>query len=191
MTFPSIQVSLSTILNKMRITGGQCVGPPGLQTRPTASKIRQAFFNILGRKFPGARFLDLFAGTGLMGLEALSRGASSLIAVEENRNMVRAIEGNLKQLHLEAEVICGDVRRVLPVLEPEAFDIIFADPPYKTSLAQSAVQGVRDHGLLAPDGILAVEHARGADLLDQVGQLEKFDCRQYGQTAVSFYRLRH
>lgn len=176
----------------MRITGGECrgrviLGPDGLEARPTASKIRQAFFNILSPKLPGARFLDLCAGTGLMGLEALSRGAGQLIAVEENRKMVRCIEVNLKNLKLEGEVICGDVRRVLPVLEPEGFDIIFADPPYKSHLTESVLTGVDRFRLLSAQGVFAVEHARAEVLPESCGSLRKSDSRAYGQTAVTFY----
>jgi len=177
----------------MRITGGQARGrvingPTGLEARPTASKIRQAFFNILYRRVPDSRFLDLFAGTGLIGLEALSRGAASLVAVEENRRLARSIEANLVRLGFEGEVICRDVRKVLSVLEPAGFDLIFADPPYLSDrLGLSVLISVDKHRLLSEGGIVAIEHARSARLPEQVGELSLFDHRHYGQTAVSFY----
>ncbi|HEY9871525.1 MAG TPA: 16S rRNA (guanine(966)-N(2))-methyltransferase RsmD [Candidatus Obscuribacterales bacterium] len=180
----------------MRITGGASrgriiSGPQGLEARPTASKIRQAFFNILSSRIRAARVLDLCAGTGLMGIEALSRGASEVIFVEESRRLARSIEQNLQRLGYEAEVICGDVRKVMPALEPDRFDIVFADPPYKSRLALTIVREVARNHLLAPDGVLAVEHARGADLSYEEAGLYLYDRREYGQTCVSFYRRRH
>ncbi len=177
----------------IRITGGECrgrivTGPEGLEARPTASKIRQAFFNILCNKTTGSRFLDLFAGSGLMGLEALSRGADMLVFVEESRKMVRAIESNLKTLGYEGEVIAGDVRRVIPVLEQHGYDIIYADPPYRSNLADCVLSLLDKHQLLAPEGVLAVEHARDTNLNAQAGKLCRSDRRDYGQTSVSFYR---
>src|SRR5881628_2830881 len=129
-------------MTNLRITGGEArgrsiSGPIGLEARPTASKIRQAFFNILHERINGARFLDLFAGTGLMGIEALSRGAHQLVAVYESRKMTKMIQANLAKIGYEAEVISADVRRVIPILETDSFDIIFADPPYKGNKATS------------------------------------------------------
>jgi len=179
----------------MRITGGSArgrviSGPEGLEARPTASKIRQAFFNILRNKVPGARFLDLCAGTGLMGLEALSRGAASLVAVDENRKLAKGIEADLKRLGFEGEVICSDVRKVMPVLEGEGFDIIYADPPYQSRMAHAILRGVDRGKLLNQDGVLAIEHARADDPPAEEGDLVAFDKRDYGQSSISFYRLR-
>src|SRR5579885_1525759 len=132
----------------LRVTGGTARGraiesPPGRDVRPTSSKIRQALFNILqSRLSPGFsegdyHFLDLFAGTGMMGIEALSRGASELIAVEADRKLAQNIIQSLEKLGLEGEVIAGDVRETLDKLPAYYFDVIFADPPYKTVLADS------------------------------------------------------
>src|SRR5262249_16481896 len=116
----------------MIITGGQARGrriasPEGLAVRPTASKIRQALFNILGVRIKKAHFLDIFAGTGMMGLEALSRGAAELTVVEESRKMVRAIEASLLRLGYEsqAQIYTADFRQLLPTLTPHQFDVIF------------------------------------------------------------------
>ena len=152
----------------MRITGGEARGrlikaPPGLSIRPTASKVRQAFFNILSNNLYGARFLDLCAGTGLMGIESLSRGADSLIAVEEHRPSARAIEANLKLLGYEGEVICADVRKALPILAPGSFDIIYADPPYKSELVFDLTHLVEKFELLDEDGVLIIEHLKTID----------------------------
>ena len=179
----------------MRITGGQCrgrviTGPEGLEVRPTGSKIRQAFFNILSNRVPGCAFVDVCAGSGLMGIEALSRGAGGLIAIEENRRLVQAIQANLKRLGFEdiSEVIAGDVRKALPLLNARESDVIFADPPYKSQLAEPILRLVDKHELLSDSGVLAIEHAADLAPPDSSDTLICYDRRKYGQTAVSFYR---
>lgn len=177
----------------MIITGGEAKGrriasPEGLAVRPTASKIRQAIFNILGARTADARFLDIFAGTGLIGLEALSRGAAQLTAVEENRKMTRAIQTSLQMLQFEAQVICADFRQVLPSLPKHSYDIIFADPPYKSPLAGSVLQTVDRCDLLAPQGIMLIEHVKGYELPENLRNLTRGDTRHYGQTGISFFQ---
>lgn len=179
----------------MRITGGTARGriisaPAGLRVRPTASKTRQAFFNILGGRTAGSRFLDLFAGSGLMGFEALSRGASALTSVEADRLLARAIEENLQRLGFSGEVICGQAIRVVSMLAPRQFDIIFADPPYGRGLAAETVEAVDRHRLLAGGGLMAVEHAAADELPALAGALEFCSRRKYGQCLLSFYRWR-
>lgn len=179
----------------MRITGGEArgrviAGPQGLEVRPTASKIRQAFFNILTNKLPGCCFLDVCAGSGLMGLEALSRGAGSLIAIEEDRKAARSIEQNIKRLGFQGEVISGDLRKVLPLITAFSVDIIYADPPYRSGLAQTVLRLVDECSLLSAGGLLAIEHDANLALPGESGSLFNYDRRKYGQTAVSFYRCR-
>lgn len=176
----------------MRITGGEARGrliavPDGAPVRPTASKVRQAFFNILGNKTGGASFLDLCAGSGLMGMEALSRGARQLIFVEQDRKAAKAIETNLLKLSFQAEVICQDLRKVLPILDPGAFDLIFADPPYKSDLSAKILELVERHQLLAPEGLLVIEHLKSSTPAESCGKLKRSSIRTYGQTSLSFY----
>lgn len=176
----------------MRITGGEArgrviAGPEGLELRPTGSKVRQAFFNILQNQLKGSSFLDVCAGTGLMGIEALSRGAKTLIAIEENRKIAKNIETNLKHLGYTAEVIAGDLRRVLPVLEERGFDIIYADPPYKAGLSEPVLELVEKHSLLADEGVLIIEHLRSLEPPAEFGRLLRSSIRNYGQTSLSFY----
>jgi 16S rRNA (guanine966-N2)-methyltransferase len=179
----------------MRITGGDCRGrvingPDGLAVRPTASKVRQAFFNILSNKIEGAVFVDVCAGSGLMGFEALSRGAAGLILIEENKRLAQAIKENVKLLGFTgvAEVIIGDARRVLPLLGAGEADIIFVDPPYKAKLATPILQTADTADLLKSDGVFAIEHANDDRLPEETHKLVCYDRRKYGQTAVSFYR---
>ncbi|MGH9553277.1 MAG: 16S rRNA (guanine(966)-N(2))-methyltransferase RsmD [Terriglobales bacterium] len=178
----------------MIITGGEARGrritiPEGLSVRPTASKIRQALFNILGARIKGAHFLDVFAGSGLMGIEALSRGAAALVAIEENRKMTRAIQDSLDRLEYRenARVMQGDFRSLFGHLPRRSFDIAFADPPYKSSFASSVVQSLAREELLKPDGILIVEHVKGYGFGELPGAMQLVDSRNYGQTGVSFF----
>lgn len=177
----------------MIITAGTAKGrsikaPAGLSVRPTASKVRQALFNILSNKVTGARFLDICAGTGLVGLEALSRGACALVCLEENRQMAKAIENNLVSMHFTAKILADDFRKILPQLEPESFDLIFADPPYGKDLVESVLSIVGRHHLLAADGILIVEHGRAVKCTQALSLLRQIDYREYGQTALTFFQ---
>lgn len=176
----------------LRITGGTARGrsvesPIGGEVRPTGAKVRQALFNILAFRMPGARFLDICAGTGLVGIEALSRGAGSLISIEENRALSRAVELSLKKLKLDGEVICGDFRRVLPVLEPKSFDIIFADPPYKSPQIKDIPLSVEEFDLLDDGGLLVIEHMKGYKFSEGCTVLALQSTRNYGQTCLSFF----
>ncbi|MBX9667600.1 MAG: 16S rRNA (guanine(966)-N(2))-methyltransferase RsmD [Candidatus Obscuribacterales bacterium] len=176
----------------LRITGGGARGrvitsPRGLEVRPTSSKIRQALFNILSGRLNNAKFLDLFAGSGLMGMEALSRGAKSLVAVELERTLADNIKESLDQFGFEGDVITGDVRQVLSEMRGQKFDIIFADPPYKSGLAGSTVQLVDRYGLLQEDGLLIIEHAKSADLPVEKISVKLTKQREYGRTCLSFF----
>jgi len=179
----------------MKITGGQDRGriisaPDDLSVRPTASKMRQAFFNILGHKVEDARFLDMFAGSGLMGMEALSRGAKSLTIVEEAIKQIRTIESNLRKLKYRAVFEVGNFRVILPKMQPKSFDIIYADPPYKSPFGRTTVELVDQYDILADDGILIVEHLRGYEFPEDLKRLEQYDQRYYGSAGLTFFRLK-
>lgn len=176
----------------MRITGGTARGrsvesPIGLDVRPTGAKVRQALFNILAFRMNGARFLDICAGTGLVGIEALSRGAGSLVSIEENRAVAKAVDNSLKKLKLDGEVICGDWKRVLPILEPKSFDIIFADPPYKSPHIKDIPLSVEKYDLLDDGGLLVIEHLKGYKFSEECTALSLQSTRNYGQTCLSFF----
>jgi 16S rRNA (guanine(966)-N(2))-methyltransferase RsmD len=187
----------------LRITGGQARGriipsPKGGEVRPTASKIRQALFNVLRARVTGARFLDLFAGTGLIGIEALSRGAQSLVAVEHNRKMAQSIEASLQQLGFQAEVICADVSKVLQNFGRNQktnkriqFDIIFADPPYKSALASKILREIDANDLLDLHGVLIIEHAKGFEFPSDLEHLKIRSTRDYGDTVLTFIGIKN
>ena len=178
----------------IRITGGKARGrpvpsPPGKGTRPTASKMRQALFNILGPRTAGSSFLDIFAGTGLIGLEALSRGAASLTAIEQNRSLAANIKLGARQLGYEVEVMNADFRRGLPNLAGRKFDIVFADPPYEANFEQEILALVVKNDLLEPNGILVIEHLNQHKIDCEGLPLKQVNRKQYGQSAFSFYTL--
>src|SRR5437867_231202 len=130
----------------MRVIGGtdrgrRLAAPRGFSTRPTAGRVREALFDILGPAVAGMRVLDLFAGTGAIGIEALSRGAARAVFVERGRDALRALRANLAALHLSrdrARVVAGDAVATLPALGRSElpFDLVFLDPPYATTVAR-------------------------------------------------------
>ena len=146
----------------MRVIAGKVKGlklkaPEGLDTRPTTDKTREAIFGSLQFEIPGSRVLDLFAGSGAMGIEALSRGADEAVFIDKSRNAVRCIEDNLKAAHMSAKVINPDFSSALQRLEGE-FDFIFVDPPYQSGFYREAIELIKIRGLLSEKGKLVLEH---------------------------------
>ena len=180
----------------MRIVGGTLGGrvlraPPGHSTRPTSEKVREAIFNILP-DVEGARVLDIFAGSGALGIEALSRGAAHATFVDLDKTALKVLRGNLADLGLEAraQVIAHEavaaVRRA-----PEApWRFVFVDPPYASDLATRAVLAL-PRASLAEDPWIVIEHDRRHAPPDALGDLLRNDQRRYGDTLVSFYGLTH
>src|SRR4051794_18210443 len=145
----------------LRVTAGTLRGRrvpvPPRDVRPTSERARQAYFNIVQERIAGTRFLDLFAGSGIFSLEAVSRGAASSTAVEENRKYAAAIEALAKEWRANVAVMAADVFRSLPKLG--TFDLVYADPPYDFGRYEELVEALRPVGALT-----AVEHRRGVDL---------------------------
>jgi 16S rRNA (guanine966-N2)-methyltransferase len=167
----------------MRIVSGlfggrRLVLPKDARVRPTADRVREAWMSILGNELEGARVLDLYAGSGALGLEALSRGAKSATFVELNSPSLRALEQNIDALGVADTVTVhrGEAMRFAERLPPGAFDLVFADPPYTVDHAARLIAHFRRH----PFGrILSVEHR--SDL-----ELDGDDTRRYGDTALTF-----
>lgn len=166
----------------MRIVGGQWSSrriepPPDARARPTTDRVREAWMSILADRLPGARVVDLFAGSGAMGLEALSRGAASCDFVELSQPSLAALHRNVALLGaLHAHVHRADALRYAAKLEPLAFDVAFADPPYTTGHAARIAALFRERPFAR---ILGVEHDRHED----VGP---GDHRSYGRTVLTF-----
>jgi len=160
--------------------------------RPTQDRIRQVIFSSLAELVPGARVLDLFAGTGSFGIEALSRGAASATFVEQDKEAVQCIRDNLAHCHLQGDVRQADVLAYLEKAPAEGFNLIFADPPYLKS--RGALDGdpllTRLIPFLLPDGIFVWEHYAG-QRLQNAGSWEVIRHRDYGETGLTFLRLSH
>lgn len=171
----------------MRIIAGRWRGrtiqpPPGQKTRPTADRVREAWMSALQFDLPAARVLDLFAGSGALGFEALSRGAAHVTFVEHAPAALRAIKTNAETLGAadnEVDVVRGDALAFVAALDPLAYDIALADPPYGGGLAARLAATFA----VAPFArILAVEHASG----EAVGSLPEARTRLYGDTAITY-----
>jgi 16S rRNA (guanine966-N2)-methyltransferase len=179
----------------MRLTGGldrgrRLIAPRGSQTRPTAAKVREAIFNILGPP-PEGHVLDLFAGTGALGLEALSRGAPAVAFVEREHAPLVALRRNIKELGFEgrASIVAADVRTGLRRLAASGakFSWVFLDPPYAKE-AEGVLAELAGSELLNACAVVVLEHDRRHRPPESVGGLFLTDHRQYGDTELSFYR---
>jgi 16S rRNA (guanine966-N2)-methyltransferase len=166
-----------------RLGGRRLVAPRGLATRPTTDRVREALFSALG-PLSGARVLDLFAGTGALGIEALSRGASRAVFVESARPAIAALRENLQALDLGAvtRVLAQPAAKPIPAGEGP-FDLVFADPPYA---ALAELPPLLAALALAPGARVIVEHA-SRDAAPAVAGLEARPTRVYGDTAITVY----
>jgi len=183
----------------MRIISGEARGrrlfiPGKSAVRPTADRIKEAFFSIIGL-VDGKTFLDLFAGTGNIGLEALSRGALKATFVENNRALVDGIGKNIEICGFggKSEVLKSDFIEAIQSLakRSDTFDILFADPPYEQGFVSRILEHPGSGTLMAMDGLFAVQHSvREAAAMDASAQLVLTDQRQYGDTILSFFKKR-
>jgi 16S rRNA (guanine966-N2)-methyltransferase len=184
----------------MRIVGGQLRGrtlsaPKSQAIRPTADRLREALFNILTHSYDdaieGERVLDLFAGTGALGLEALSRGAAFVLFVDDGAEARALLRGNVDALGAggATKVYRRDATRLGPAHPMEPFSLVFLDPPYGRGLAEQALVSAREGGWLTPEALLVVEEAAGADFATPGGFAE-IERRAYGDTQLVFLRPR-
>ncbi len=179
----------------MRIIGGEYRSRvlaefAGERVRPTSDRAREALFNILGTRVRGARVLDLFAGSGALGIESLSRGASEAVFNDFSKDSVAIVQKNLKTLKIPVN---GEKAKVFNLdfsvfLEGACgkFDLIFIDPPYAQDYAERALAKIEQKGILTENGIAIYERDRAFD--DEVEGLEKFDERKYGKAYLTFFR---
>ncbi len=180
----------------MRVISGVCKGKKlfalkGLALRPTSDRIKEAIFDILQDRFQGQRVLDLFAGTGALGIEALSRGAGFAVFVEAHGASRRVIQKNLEGCRLEsrAEMVPLEARAAIRFLEhrEETFDLIFLDPPYRRGLGPRLLEHLSQSSVRTPQTLIVAEHSRD-EALDSTPPLVRIDQRKYGGTLVSFFR---
>jgi 16S rRNA (guanine(966)-N(2))-methyltransferase RsmD len=162
--------------------------PKGI--RPTQDKVRKALFDILG-DIEGLSFLELFAGSGAVGFEAVSRGVSHLVLAEYNRACQLAINKNIESLKVAAcDLYPLEAEKAIRVLHKggRKFDIVFLDPPYHFGLSKKTLQMLGACDILAPDGFIIVQHFKKDDLPDALGDLTLFRQKKYGDTVLSFYK---
>lgn len=188
--------------------GRKLAAPPGKEIRPTTDKTKEAIFSILTNEIPGARVLDIFSGTGALGIEALSRGADICVFCEKSKTALSQIRDNLdhcgidvRTLHRVFETdeidepvaaICpGDMEKTLDHIAQVSngpFDVILMDPPYGQGLCQKAMEIIGEEGLLDEDGLIVCEHPDNEELPDEAGGFVKTKERRYGISRVSIYR---
>jgi 16S rRNA (guanine(966)-N(2))-methyltransferase RsmD len=176
--------------------GRRLTGVPGTQTRPTADRVREALFSRLMSRYHLAdiRVLDLFAGTGALGIEALSRGAHHLVSVELNRRAARVLIANLQSCSVEGrtEVMIRDATSAIAALGRRAlvFEGVFLDPPYRKGFVEQALAALAQYGVVAEGGWVSVETADDEALPDSVGPLVLVREDVYGDTKLGLYELR-
>lgn len=181
----------------MRIIGGAARGrrlkvPKGQAVRPTAARVKESLFNILPHDFSGLRVLDLFAGSGNVSIEALSRGAANAVLIDESARSAAVIRDNLSRLGLSerAQVWTAPVFRSLRKLAKsgESFDFIFLDPPYDRELVGATLKTIAQCDLLSATGRVVVEHSAREAVRSHYGDLVLNDQRRYGDTQLSFFK---
>jgi 16S rRNA (guanine(966)-N(2))-methyltransferase RsmD len=168
-----------------------------MATRPTSDRLRETLFNVLAQRIEGARFLDLFAGSGAVGIEAVSRGAERVVVVERAQAALKVLRGNLESLGLRSRVrveslsVAAFLKKVRPHSVGFTFDVIFMDPPYEAEDEYALALGLlggEASGLLALHAAVIAEHRRKHKLEDRYGLLERTRLLEQGDAALSFYR---
>ena len=177
----------------MRVIAGEYKGrrlasPADDRVRPTTDKAKEAIFSILTNEIYGSFVLDLFAGSGNLGLEALSRGAEHCWFADSSRDSLKLIRGNISYCKADerATVIPGDFRKVLSRLEQQ-MDIILLDPPYGKNMIQECFELIEEYDLLAENGLIIAEHRRDEVLPEAFGKYQRIKERRYGTVVISIY----
>lgn len=180
----------------MRVIAGKAKGtqlntPDGMLTRPTADRVKEALFSIIQFDLPGARVLDLFGGTGQLGIEALSRGASKAVFVDSRREACQLIRSNLKKTHMESDaaVVQSDYLEYLNRCK-ERFDIILLDPPYAEVFLETAIKRITEIDILQSGGIIVAERPLGKELPWEFEGYTRSKDYKYGKIMLTLYRKR-
>ncbi len=176
------------------LKGRRLTTPRGRTTRPTADQVRIACLDALMPYLPAGPFLDLFAGAGGVGIEAFSRGAPSVVFVEQDGQALRALRDNIARLGLadRVRVVRGDATRAVEVLagRGERFAVVFLDPPYDSPRSAPALARVAEGGCLAPEAIVVLQHATKRPPPEAMGVLARWKARRFGETTLTFFRSR-
>jgi len=178
----------------MRVIAGKFKGrnlksPPSLQVRPTSDRLRETLFNVIAARVPDARFLDLCAGSGAVGIEALSRGAAHATFVDRSRRSCQLIESNLNLCGVPEDqqtIYCSEASEFLRQWEGDKWDLVFLDPPYKMDYLR-ILQLLGSSPIFNDDGLLIVEHHHKTDLPETAGKLRRTRVLKQGDSSLSFY----
>ena len=178
----------------MRVISGKARGvllktPDGMSTRPTADRVKEALFSIIQFEIPNAKVLDLFGGTGQLGIEALSRGAASAVFVDVQESACRLIRENLKRSRMEssARVVCADYLAFLKKSH-ETFDIIFLDPPYAEKFLENSLKMITEIDILQSGGIIVTERPVEKEFLPDFQGFTRSKDYKYSKTILTIYR---
>jgi 16S rRNA (guanine966-N2)-methyltransferase len=186
----------------MRIIGGKFKGRNLVSfkadhIRPTTDRVKESIFNKLQNDVPDGRVLDLFSGTGNLAIEALSRGASHVIAVELNRKSLMIIRENLEKLGIknEIEVVGDDVLKYVRKYKGPAFDVIFVDPPFTEKMADEVLETIskrvlQDDNFMKSETVVVIESTKHETVKDEYDAIERFDHKDYGDKHLSYFRRR-
>lgn len=173
-----------------RFKGHHLVSFKADHIRPTTDRVKESLFNKFQFEIEGARCLDLFCGTGNLGLEALSRGAQYVIFVEKNPKSILITRGNIEKLRVdtsEYKIINQDVLAFLKKYDGEAFDIIFIDPPFTQKMAHDVMLALSESTAFKPGTLIAIESAAQERMDDRYGVFHRYDFREYGDKILSFF----
>lgn len=182
----------------MRVISGKVRGlklntPKNEDVRPTTDRVKESLFNIINPYIMESSILDLFAGTGSLGIECLSRGAKKCVFVDISKESIAIVKSNIKKARVENEsvVLNLDFKDAVNKLkiQKSKFDVIFMDPPYYKNMFIDALEKIDNADLLDEDGIIVVEHDSKDEFPENIGRLEKFKAKKYGNTTLTFYKL--
>jgi 16S rRNA (guanine966-N2)-methyltransferase len=183
--------------NQVRVVSGNCKGKslkavPGNSTRPTTDKVKEAIFNMIGPYFTGGLGLDLFAGSGGLGIEALSRGFDGVIFVDRDGKAIQTIKENIATCGYEkqVEIYRNEANRALKAIKKRelVFDVVFLDPPYKKQQLLDILSEIDKNKLIVNKGVIVCEHGHDVALPDQVGHLQVIKREQYGIIQITIYQ---
>jgi 16S rRNA (guanine966-N2)-methyltransferase len=180
----------------LRIIGGKFKGRrlfsvKGFRVRPTKDKHRESIFNMISQDIAGVVVLDLFAGTGALGIEALSRGADFAVFVDSYPHALSAISKNIQACHLESrtKIFRWNILKNLNCLKPYKFDLVLMDPPYNIGAVAHSLLNLQQSECLKNEAVVVVEHALNEPFPNQLISFKQYDQRRYGKTLVSFFNF--
>lgn len=165
---------------------------PGISTRPTTDKVKESIFNMIGPYFTGGFGLDLFAGSGALGIEALSRGLDKVIFIDKDFKAIQTIKANIAfcDFSTKAEVYRNDAERALKAVQKRKiqFELIFLDPPYAKQKLHKLIEQINEYKLLADNGFIIAEHDSEVKLPEQIGLYSQVKAEKYGITALTIFQ---